>query len=92
MEVMWTLEFAAIQPADEECKCELIKVIESQLLIGRTWLGRQQLLEERDLAGEQVIGHLEGFVGNACTKHGDWSVCRCGCLAAWVVGMDASDK
>jgi hypothetical protein len=40
MEVMWALKFATIQPADEERKCELIKVIESQLVIGRRWRGR----------------------------------------------------
>lgn len=89
---MWTLEFAAIQPADEECKCKLIKVVESQLVIGRRWRSRQQLLEERDLAGEKMVGDLEDFVGDASTKHSDWDVRRCRGLAAWVVGMNASNK
>jgi hypothetical protein len=92
VEVVGTLEFTTMQPAGEECEGELVKVIEGQLILGRRWRGGQQLVEEGDLVGEQVVGHRKFLVGNASTKNGSWDVLRRGSLAAWVVGMDGSDE
>lgn len=92
VEVMRAREHTAVQPADEECKGELVKIIEGQLFLGGSWCGCQQLFEEGDFVGEQIVGHLEDFVGDASAKDGDRDVCRRRSLAAWVVGMNTSDE
>jgi hypothetical protein len=92
MEVMGTLELTAMHPAGKEGKGKLVKILECQLVRGRRWSGRQQLVEEGNLASEQGFGDRELFVGNTSTKNGDWNVFRCRSLAAWVVGMDGGDE
>ena len=92
VEVVGTLELAAMQPTGEECEGEFVKVIEGQLFLGRRWRGGQQFVEEGDLVGEQVVGHRKFLVGNASTKNGSWDVLRRRSFAAWVVGMDGSDE
>lgn len=92
VEVVGTLKLAAMQPAREECKGEFVKLFEGHLLLGRGRRGCKQLVEERDLAGKQVLGHRKCLVGNANTKNGGLNVCRRRRLAAWVVGMDRSNE
>ena len=92
MEVIGTLKLTAMQPARKECKGELVKIIEGQLLFSRRWRGCKQLVEEGDLAGEQVVGHGELFVGNSSAQKGGLNICRRRSLAAWVVGMNGSDE
>lgn len=92
VEVGWAMELATVQPANEDCSTEFVKISERQLLLGGWSLRGQKLPEVRNLVKEKVVVCLEGLLGWSGEEGGLLKLTRRGSFLSGVLGVDGRDQ